>query len=175
MRPQLSAAPVVHTGKWSLTNLFHYGNDLHDWTPREPESLQDWFHHTAINSLPMGGLRSHRWGKRLRRPCLPAIDHGTRTTTKNPIQSVSIQAKLAAPQSVSWWKISLLFFINSPLNVHYYIFYSFHSITTSLRGFYENHKLCMFGSYQLFNDQIQSLNVITGVGVLGGLVHWEFI
>lgn len=30
LRPGLSTSHVVHTGKWSLTNLFHYRNDLHD-------------------------------------------------------------------------------------------------------------------------------------------------
>lgn len=69
--PRPSTSHVLHTGKWSLTNLFHYRNDLHDWTPRERESVQDCFHSTAINSLPMGPLRSDQQQKRLPWQCSP--------------------------------------------------------------------------------------------------------
>lgn len=69
--PGLSTSHVVHTAKWSLTNLFHYRNDLHDWTPRE--LVQDCFHSTAINSLPMSPVRSDQQGKRLQQQCSWAL------------------------------------------------------------------------------------------------------
>lgn len=116
LSPLMSTSHVVHTAKWSLTNLFHYGNDLHDWTPREPESVQDWFHSTAINSLPMDPLRSDQREKRLWRRHKPTIDHSTSTTTENPIQAVSIQLNSGAPKTSKvsaedqQFKVLLLFF-----------------------------------------------------------------
>lgn len=67
-RPPVSShwVQVGPPDKWSLTNLFHYRNDLGDRAPREQRAVQDRFHRTAINSHPTGPARGRR-ERRLRR------------------------------------------------------------------------------------------------------------
>lgn len=63
----------------------------------------------------------------------PTIDHGTSTTTKSPIQPVSIQPKLGAPKTGKAmvlnqrFKVSLLFF---PSSSSYIRFIKYFTATT---------------------------------------------
>jgi len=110
--PLLSPGPptshVVHTGKWSLTNLFHYRNDLHDWAPREQESGEDCFLSTAINRPPSG------------RP-------GSDQREKNKHRSYNQESNSTGFHSteigtVKWWceVISLKLIISQTLSLSFY-------------------------------------------------------
>lgn len=108
------SGPMPPPPRWtSLTNLFHYCNDLQDRRPQEQESEHDFFHSTAIKHLAESPLRSDegaqgpepRWRHAIDHAIVHAIDHAINhaSRTSGAQVPVKINQLLIKPP---WCKIS---------------------------------------------------------------------